>query len=710
MHFGSPTAASPNSNSILAQPPLQEENLGLDAMGGDASFEGDSRKIDGSSAPVGASDNPLDAPDAPRTANDGENSKEDAEMADAQDEVKPIHGEEKEGEEAGGENGAANGQTEQTKASIEASARSHLMKQTHSIILPSYSTWFDMRAINEIERKSLPEFFNNRNRSKTPAVYKDYRDFMINTYRLNPVEYLTVTACRRNLAGDVCAIMRVHACLEQWGLINYQVDADCRPSNVGPPFTGHFRVIADTPRGLQHFQPAPDSKVTAGKPFLTTDRKLSTTPQTDLNLELGRNIYESNGKDVGGSKNQVNGDLATNGTSDSENKSIEDLVKDREPVKRVNCFTCGVDCTRVYYHNDKAADATVTAAGSAAVIKQKFNICPNCFLEARIPSSNESKDFIKRENLHYTTIPDRDAPWTDSEMLLLLEGLEQFDDDWTEISEHVGTRTREECILKFLSLEIEDKYLETEPNLSGSNGLGILGTQGGYLPFHRAENPVMSVVAFLASLSDPNVVAAAAGKSVETMKQNLRQQAEKSVNGDSKGKGKEIEGADNNDSMDIDILQKTTTTTTTTTRTSIQTLASIPLAAAAARSQAITSHEEREMSRILSASVNATLNKWELKLAQFGEMESMLQAERRELERSRQQLFLDRAAFKRHVRSVQEGLRNISQNGNSGEQQGFFRAAGSGLDRMAFEGGKMPSTGLSSMGLGNGEGIKSYDS
>lgn len=46
---------------------------------------------------------------------------------------------------------------------------------------------------------------------------------MINTYRLNPHEYLTVTACRRNLAGDVCAIIRVHAVLEQWGLINYQV-------------------------------------------------------------------------------------------------------------------------------------------------------------------------------------------------------------------------------------------------------------------------------------------------------------------------------------------------------------------------------------------------------------------------------------------------------------------------------------------------------
>ena len=53
-----------------------------------------------------------------------------------------------------------------------------------------------------------------------------YRNFMIDTYRLNPMEYLSATACRRNLAGDVCAIMRVHAFLEQWGLVNYQVDAD----------------------------------------------------------------------------------------------------------------------------------------------------------------------------------------------------------------------------------------------------------------------------------------------------------------------------------------------------------------------------------------------------------------------------------------------------------------------------------------------------
>jgi len=68
-----------------------------------------------------------------------------------------------------------------------------------------------------------PFIFPDKNKSKSPEIYLAYRNFMIDTYRLNPTEYMTSTAARRNLAGDVCAIMRVHAFLEQWGLINYQV-------------------------------------------------------------------------------------------------------------------------------------------------------------------------------------------------------------------------------------------------------------------------------------------------------------------------------------------------------------------------------------------------------------------------------------------------------------------------------------------------------
>lgn len=162
-------------------------------------------------APGAPSDNPLDAPERPPAES---TAREDEEMGDApKNEAGQAEGA-----------GASDGPVDvKSKEFIENAAREHLISQTHSIVLPSYSTWFDMHSIHAIERKALPEFFNNRNRSKTSAVYKDYRDFMINAYRLNPIEYLTVTACRRNLAGDVCAIMRVHAFLEQWGLINYQV-------------------------------------------------------------------------------------------------------------------------------------------------------------------------------------------------------------------------------------------------------------------------------------------------------------------------------------------------------------------------------------------------------------------------------------------------------------------------------------------------------
>ncbi|CAH8529600.1 unnamed protein product [Schistosoma turkestanicum] len=166
-----------------------------------------------------------------------------------------------------------------------------VIEQAHCIVIPSYSAWFDYNAIHGIERRALPEFFNGQNKSKTPEVYLAYRNFMIDTYRLNPQEYLTFTACRRNLTGDVCSILRVHAFLEQWGLINYQVTAPLTSTTtttsvnnlngnsitstgvggssstnnssaaeasrlavaacLGPPSTAHFHILADSASGLQ---------------------------------------------------------------------------------------------------------------------------------------------------------------------------------------------------------------------------------------------------------------------------------------------------------------------------------------------------------------------------------------------------------------------------------------------------------------------------
>ena len=121
-----------------------------------------------------------------------------------------------------------------------------------------------------------------------------YRNFMIDTYRLNPMEYLSATACRRNLAGDVCAIMRVHAFLEQWGLVNYQVDADSRPAQLGPPPTSHFHVLADTPSGIQPVE-APKLKKAAKEICDTSESEPE--PKADAaNFGLKTDIYAEKSK------------------------------------------------------------------------------------------------------------------------------------------------------------------------------------------------------------------------------------------------------------------------------------------------------------------------------------------------------------------------------------------------------------------------------
>ena len=77
--------------------------------------------------------------------------------------------------------------------------------------------------------------------------------------------------------------------------------------------------------------------------------------------------------------------------------------------------------------------------------------------------------------------------------------------------EHVGSRTQDECILHFLRLPIEDPYLEDASH--GGGALGPLAYQP--IPFSNTGNPIMSTVAFLASVVDPRVAAAAAKSAME---------------------------------------------------------------------------------------------------------------------------------------------------------------------------------------------------
>ncbi|KAF8940045.1 hypothetical protein EDD21DRAFT_336620 [Dissophora ornata] len=518
---------------------------------------------------------------------------------------------------------------------LEEEAGRYLSQQTQEVIIPSYAAWFSMSKIHDIEQKSLPEFFNLKNRSKTPTVYKDYRDFMVNTYRLNPSEYLTVTACRRNLAGDVCAIIRVHAFLEQWGLVNYQVDPDTRPSTVAPSFTGHFRVTADTPKGLQPFQP--NTPASAAAKSSVEQIKTPGAAKLDANLELRKNIYDSG--------------------PDAVSKDSDENAEKRQ---HFNCFTCGADCSKSRYHSTKT---------------KNFELCSNCYLEGRFPSTMSSGDFIRFNSQHYKQATE-DA-WTDQETLLLLEGLEMYDEDWNQVADHVGTRSREQCILYFLQLPIEDPYL------GGGTEKELGPLQYHKAPFSESDNPVMSVVAFLASVVNPGVAAAAAQSALKELAL-----AKKSAQASTESETATEEEQESSDSMDLDKANgdKDDAGTPTkqdvtmldingTSESKLDEIAGIPrstlekaaaaaLGSAAAKAKTLADYEEREIQRLVTVVVEMQLKKLELKLQQFEELESVLDIEKRELERQRQQLYLDRLAMKKSIMAMQEKMILARQTGN----------------------------------------------
>ncbi|KTG47787.1 hypothetical protein cypCar_00001983 [Cyprinus carpio] len=478
----------------------------------------------------------------------------------------------------------------------------NVTEQTHHIIIPSYAAWFDYNSVHAIERRALPEFFNGKNKSKTPEIYLAYRNFMIDTYRLNPKEYLTSTACRRNLAGDVCAIMRVHAFLEQWGLINYQVDSESRPTPMGPPPTSHFHVLADTPSSLVPLQP-----------------KASQTSSSQQML------------------------------------SFPDKVK------------------------DKPADL------------QNFGLRTDVYSKKSGPAKTKNAASATRE-------------WTDQETLLLLEGLEMYKDDWNKVSEHVGSRTQDESILHFLRLPIEDPYLE-----DSSSSLGPLAHQP--IPFSQAGNPVMSTVAFLASVVDPRVASAAAKSALEEFSrmkeevpaalveahvrrveeaarasgrpdplyglegsgiagtvledsdkpsedgseenkssdgqssQDKRDNKYKKNHSDGEKEKERKEGSEEGQRDGESEGEKKAKVERDVGEGNLATAAASALAAAAVKAKHLAAVEERKIKSLVALLVETQMKKLEIKLRHFEELETIMDREREALEYQRQQLLADRQSF-----------------------------------------------------------------
>eukprot|EP01133_Synstelium_polycarpum_P017530 gene17530-20919_t len=285
-----------------------------------------------------------------------------------------------------------------------------------SSYIPHQCAWFKMNEIHDIERMQMSEFFNGKSPSKTPEIYKEYRDFMINTYQQNTYQYLTLTAVRRNLVGDVCAIMRVHAFLDHWGLINYFVNPDggaCIPAPAPPKE-----------------EPPAKTDIMSPKEGLTSPGLMSPKEET----AKSKQVPASSSLDL---RNNIYG-------------------QPQAPPKTV-CSNCGIDCSALRYHLNKKTLVVPEVPTNLPPDLYKVNLCSACYTNANYAPGHQAADFTKIEQEVSLDPPEE---WTDQETLLLLEGIDIFGDSWLDVAEHVGTKSKEQCLLHFLRLPIEDSYLE----------------------------------------------------------------------------------------------------------------------------------------------------------------------------------------------------------------------------------------------------------
>lgn len=314
-----------------------------------------------------------------------------------------------------------------------------------AVVMPSYAGWFRFEQIHTIEKRAMPEWFKGESASKTPRAYVEARDFIINFYREAPRRYLTATECRRHIAVDVCTVIRLHAFLEHWGLINYNVESDEVPSVIGPvDTTSHPILLA-----------MPDGSLLPKEQALMSGSIASPSAPEHVTAPTSRLVGRANtfAGPQGGE-----GGAAAGGS------------------ERYVCAISGEDCTGDRYH---------------CITDPQIVISPAKFLAGECPAPYSSADFVR-------VVADSDSStmqdfkgvgdWSENETCRLLEGVEQFGEDWAKVVSHVGgTKTKEQCITHFLRLPIEDAFIDSP----------VKDSQG-----PPSSSSIMSQIAFLTQVEN----------------------------------------------------------------------------------------------------------------------------------------------------------------------------------------------------------------
>ncbi|GMP79480.1 hypothetical protein CsSME_00035005 [Camellia sinensis var. sinensis] len=490
-------------------------------------------------------------------------------------------------------------------------------------VVPMHADWFSPSTVHRLERQVVPHFFSGKSAEHRPEKYMECRNWIVAKYMENPEMRLSVDDFRELVAGtDIDDLTRIVRFLDHWGIINYCAFAPNREHRSDGSY------LKEDSNGEVH---VPSAALKSIDSLIRFDKPKCRHKAADVYPSLS--------------------------CRDGEESDLDSRIRERLSENRCNC--CSRPLPIVYYQSQKEVDIL---------------LCLDCFHDGRYVIGHSSMDFIRVDSTKDYGDLDGES-WTDQETLLLLEAVEIYNDNWNEIAEYVGTKSKAQCILHFVRLPMQDGQLENieVPIVSLSSNLSNKGDSRRSLPnsngdsagpdpdtesspFANSANPVMALVAFLASAIGPRVAAACAHASLAALSEDSqkasghanRMNLESNSEGNSHGE-KTSSSQQKEDNSEAHGQWSQNGEVVPLSAEKVRAAANAGLAAAATKAKLFSDHEEREIQRLSANIINHQLKRLELKLKQFAEVETLLMKECEQVEKAKQRI----AAERTHMISAQ---------------------------------------------------------
>ncbi|KAI5191848.1 SWI/SNF related-matrix-associated actin-dependent regulator of chromatin subfamily C [Nematocida minor] len=491
------------------------------------------------------------------------------------------------------------------------------------ILVPLHSAWFSTESVHPIERRFFNSYLENEeDRQKYVAT----RNTIFKMYQENTASHLSITECRRKVSEDVSTLIKIYSFLEHWGLINYKIGVK---RDVGKMLE---KIKQRDLFNIQKGSAAADAEAqkksahSSDAPVNTSVHRHSAEPKHTDSISSTHNNFSNSSGDSGRYVTVGESNIPAPNITPSVQKAPADLLHD--PSKHFSLQPNGlrqshipvdISCT----HCSKNMNVLSSEEKIYFSEKGKSVLCLACFSAGNYPSSYSYSDF------HILEAGVIRQMWTEKEEMLLVEGIEMYKDDWKAVASYVKTKTLEQCVLHFLKMGIQDPFLEMEAISFSENKM----------PFNYSLNPVMSTVAFLASVVHPGVASAAAKVAVEEIHRRSQ-----------KNSGKEGWLNDR-----------------------LNEIAVIALTSCLSRAQEQKTLEEGKKERLLELLVESEMKRVDLKVNEFTDLAKTLKKEREDLEKMRETYRKAHLETRKEIAEIVTKVRKICDETGKNFEEVFFK-------------------------------------